>query len=476
MSIEARRHSPRVKLGETAYINFGSGNRGAIRDISDGGLGVTAAAPIQSGRAIRCRLSSSDQSGNKSGDRSGDKYEAVATIAWNDDSRTRAGLRFKTVPPEIHAQLRAWMGQPGPSGEKSDTKTPGAGVDAEPAVSLEVTGLGPEVVRSRESDERVAVAAVEILAAEQTAEPVPGPAISVMSETNPPVGDEVAAASTIFSGSFSGTAPGTKQSNLTMFPPEAALAAGYTFSSRARESRRNLLGVAAIVLLCAVAASAAALWYVYPSQARYEVQRVQDRIARFLPGYGSGFGPGAKQPITNVEPASIGGGLPADEIAGAIPESAPGAPDVTGTRGAGNSGSALKRQDSADDAANRVSSNHGLANSDSPNTSPSPDAASASEKSAAPAKSQSDTELALARTYLGSDGTPDQKVKAVQLLWLATEKGNVDAELQLADLYASGENVPKSCVQARILLKAAQVADPSAAEPKLKELDQTGCS
>ena len=64
----------------------------------------------------------------------------------------------------------------------------------------------------------------------------------------------------------------------------------------------------------------------------------------------------------------------------------------------------------------------------------------------------------------------------MQLLWLATEKGNVDAEIQLADLYARGESVPKSCVQARILLKVAASANPALAQPKLSELDQSGCS
>ena len=131
MPIEARRHSPRVKLGETAYINFGPGNRGVVRDISDGGLGFSSAAPIQSGREVRFQLPSSDKSG--------DKYEVVADIAWNDDSRTRGGLRFKTVPAEVRPQLRAWVDQLSFAGpqfpeEKSDRKPPESSVEAEGTV------------------------------------------------------------------------------------------------------------------------------------------------------------------------------------------------------------------------------------------------------------------------------------------------------------------------------------------------------
>jgi len=460
MSIEARRHSPRVKLSETAYINFGSGNRGVVRDISDGGLGFSATSRIQSDREIRFRLPSSD----KSRDKSSDKYEVIAEIAWNDDSRTRGGLRFKTVPAEVRAQLRAWMDdQRLPSAGKSDGNALELGAPTDGTVAVEVTGLGPEVARSRESEERVAAAAVEILAAERTGDQAPESPVSNTPERTPSVQEAVTASTASFSfsavplGSFSRTVPGTSESELTMFPLEPTRTGGYTFSSRAQKSRRNLLGVAVAILLCAAGASAAAVWYVYPSQTRYEVQRIQDRIARLIP---TGSKAGSGQPISNVEPASIGGGASDDEIAGAIPESAPTAPDVTGTRRPDVSDSASKPEVKTDSGEN----------------SPNPDAASAAEKNAEPARNESDTELALARTYLGSDGTPDQKVKAVQLLWLATEKGNIDAEIQLADLYASGENVPKSCVQARILLKAAEVANPSAAEPKLKELDQTGCS
>jgi TPR repeat protein len=77
---------------------------------------------------------------------------------------------------------------------------------------------------------------------------------------------------------------------------------------------------------------------------------------------------------------------------------------------------------------------------------------------------------------LSHSDNPDEKAKALQLLWLATEKGNVDAEMELADLYARGDGVARSCVQARILLKAASAVNAAAAQPKLDALDQSGCS
>jgi hypothetical protein len=53
-------------------------------------------------------------------------------------------------------------------------------------------------------------------------------------------------------------------------------------------------------------------------------------------------------------------------------------------------------------------------------------------------------DVARAQSYLREGSSVDQKARAVQLLWRATEKGNVNAELELADLYTRGVGVQKN--------------------------------
>jgi len=85
-----------------------------------------------------------------------------------------------------------------------------------------------------------------------------------------------------------------------------------------------------------------------------------------------------------------------------------------------------------------------------------------------------ESELALARKYLRESGTPNGP-KAIQLLWLAIEKGNRKAELQLADLYLRGEAVPRNCEQARILLRAADNGSDPTVALRMHELAENGC-
>jgi PilZ domain len=83
-------------------------------------------------------------------------------------------------------------------------------------------------------------------------------------------------------------------------------------------------------------------------------------------------------------------------------------------------------------------------------------------------------ELRLARSYL-SDGKPQDRVDAVNLLWSAIGKGNREAELQLAGIYLRGEDVPRNCEQARVLLRAAKNGSDAAVAPDLQKLLSNDC-
>ena len=64
---------------------------------------------------------------------------------------------------------------------------------------------------------------------------------------------------------------------------------------------------------------------------------------------------------------------------------------------------------------------------------------------------------------------------ALQLLWVAVERGNSDAEVALADLYRTGGGVPQNCDQTRVLLNAAAKKGNRHAKARLDEIAQTGC-
>lgn len=65
--------------------------------------------------------------------------------------------------------------------------------------------------------------------------------------------------------------------------------------------------------------------------------------------------------------------------------------------------------------------------------------------------------------------------EAVQLLWLAAQKGNVNGMVTLAELYRRGRGVRKDCTQSRILLSTAALKGSVEAREQLGKLAQEGC-
>ena len=219
------------------------------------------------------------------------------------------------------------------------------------------------------------------------------------------------------------------------------------------EPQSHRLAIALLVFLFGLAGAGAAVAYYYPGETRIAMSRIQAKVTGFI-------NPAHERAVSDLEPAAIGDPPASNQgFADTLP-SAPPAADVTG------------RAD-----VSSVRPGGGAAASSSPAGAPS-SVEPSSPKPAASANTAaaSQAQLDLARSYLSAGSTADQKAEAVQLLWLATEKGNVEAEIQLADLYARGENVPKNCAQARILLKVAAAANPGLAQPKLAEFDSSGCS
>ena len=65
---------------------------------------------------------------------------------------------------------------------------------------------------------------------------------------------------------------------------------------------------------------------------------------------------------------------------------------------------------------------------------------------------------------------------AIQLLWVAMEKGNTGAEIDLAELFRTGRGVAKNCDQARVLLSAAARKGSAEARKRLEAFRREGCS
>jgi len=407
MTIHARRHSPRVRLNETAYINFGSG-RGTILDVSEGGLQFTTPSrfQFQQSESVKFRFTR------------GHGSEVLADLVWTDESRTAGGLRFQSVPREMRDQIRAWIDQPRESAESHFFDRPVATVIEKESHAP----VSPDPVAKHESKP------ILVRETQGVAQTKPESEVKKLNSF------EVAL----------GATPGRKRNYHPMFALENTPIEKYKPMPRG-SSGKHRLAMAALVILFLLGAATAAAAYFYPNQAHEAMTRAQALVARFVIA-------ARNQSMSNVGPAAMdGGGLKEPGFTSGPFESAGISPDITGSTPA--SGSA----------------NHQVGGKENK------DIAKSGVPASETTEMKNDADLAQARSYLSDGSSSDQKAKAVQLLWLATEKGNVEAELQLADLYTRGIGVAKSCVQARILLKAAAAVRPAPAQQKLAELDRSVC-
>jgi len=96
-----RRQTPRTTIETHAYINIEPNNGGIVLNVSSGGLCFHSFDPVKRNGTIRFWFSDHNQ-----------RIDAEAELAWMDETQ-KGGLRFKTLPPEAHEQIRNWMSQSG---------------------------------------------------------------------------------------------------------------------------------------------------------------------------------------------------------------------------------------------------------------------------------------------------------------------------------------------------------------------------
>jgi hypothetical protein len=95
-----RRAKPRHAPKTLAYVNVGDANGGVIVDISETGMSIASAEPLEPNAAPRLRfqLPHIDRT-----------FEVSAETVWTADSKTKAGVRFVSMPIDERVQIRNWI-------------------------------------------------------------------------------------------------------------------------------------------------------------------------------------------------------------------------------------------------------------------------------------------------------------------------------------------------------------------------------
>ena len=114
---ERRQHSRRPILLFT-YAVLGEDNGGLVFNLGEGGLALTAAAPLQEHHLKKIRLRFPD---------SEDWIETGGRLAWKNDSGREVGIEFSGLPEDARLRVREWAMQEEPSSDlgskEDDTRT-----------------------------------------------------------------------------------------------------------------------------------------------------------------------------------------------------------------------------------------------------------------------------------------------------------------------------------------------------------------
>jgi hypothetical protein len=97
--IHERRHCVRQAVHAPAFASFDGVTGGMILDLSDEGMAMQAAGPVEARGRVQVQLDLSDPVGH---------LETTGYIAWAD-ALGRAGVRFSDLPEEARQRLDEWL-------------------------------------------------------------------------------------------------------------------------------------------------------------------------------------------------------------------------------------------------------------------------------------------------------------------------------------------------------------------------------
>ena len=95
-----RRERSRQDVRAIAYVQLGDGNGGIIVNISESGMALAAAEPLDHEHLPQIRFQLP---------RSAEIIELTGEITWQSDSRRRVGIKFVDLPERAKIQIRNWI-------------------------------------------------------------------------------------------------------------------------------------------------------------------------------------------------------------------------------------------------------------------------------------------------------------------------------------------------------------------------------
>ena len=138
-----RRLRARRPLPSLAYIDLGENNGGIILNLSEGGLAITSAAPLDSNVPIRMRFQLPGSTGH---------LAACGEITWISKSKKEAGLRFVELSEQGRTRIAGWISsEPPPALLNSKTVAVPAGRPTEPLPTYPAKNATPESVAVSEA-------------------------------------------------------------------------------------------------------------------------------------------------------------------------------------------------------------------------------------------------------------------------------------------------------------------------------------
>jgi hypothetical protein len=124
-----RRVDTRKPLEHLVHLSLPFENSGIVLDVSEGGLGFCALAPVEADGPIHFRFAID----------SATSIDGVGELAWKDGTRKNGGLRFTQLSEEDRERIRLWTSQPSSRARASSLLIP---VDMPALGSVVIPGEG----------------------------------------------------------------------------------------------------------------------------------------------------------------------------------------------------------------------------------------------------------------------------------------------------------------------------------------------
>lgn len=105
-----RRHAPRTKLDQVAYIHIEPDNGAIVLNASGNGLGFHSMAPVDATAPLRFSVQEQNR-----------RVDICGELVWTDEFQKIGGVRFDTLSMEAREQVLSWIRKSGPSPEERST-------------------------------------------------------------------------------------------------------------------------------------------------------------------------------------------------------------------------------------------------------------------------------------------------------------------------------------------------------------------